>query len=99
MKQSELKTLLDEAAGPDCSWERRNEIHCLLDDALRALNPDGNYEIGGREEGMSVFLGQLYLNTLRNRPELLSSLFPAFAVICGDRTEEVFMADVDWSLI
>lgn len=98
MNQKEMKTLLQEAASPDCSWRRRNEIQCKLGKASPAMQADGVYKIKGREAGMHLVLDKLYVDTIQNRPELLPLLFPAFAVICGDRQEGIICADVDWSL-
>lgn len=99
MKQSELKALLKEAANPECSWQRRNEIQCKLGDATAAMNEDGVYKIEGREAGLHLLLDSLYVSTVQNRPELLPTLFPAFAIICGDREEGILVADVDWSIV
>ncbi|MCR4328790.1 MAG: hypothetical protein NUV53_04785 [Patescibacteria group bacterium] len=99
MNQKELKLLLQEAASPDCPWQRRNEIQCKLGEASPAMRADGVYEIDGREAGMHLVLNQLYVDTIQNRPDLLPSLFPAFAVICGDREEGIICADVDWLFI
>lgn len=98
MNQKELRDLLKEAASSDCSWERRNEIQCKLGKASPAMKADGVYKINGQKAGMHLVLEKLYVDTIRNRPELLPSLFPAFAVICGDRQEGIICADVDWSL-
>jgi len=98
MNQKELKALLQEAADPNCSWQRRNEIQCKLGQASPAMGADGVYEIEGREAGMHLVLDKLYVDTIQHRPELLPSLFPVFAVICGDRKEGIICADVDWSL-
>lgn len=99
MNQRELKTLLDEAAQQYCSRQRRNEIQVELAEASPALRADGVYENKGREAGMLLVLEQLYTETATHRPDLLSSLFPAFAVICGDRQDGAICADVDWSLV
>ena len=99
MNQVELKALLNEAAKPGCSVQRQNEIQCLLAHASPAMQSDGTYEPGGCGMGMLMVLEKLYVDTLQNRPELLPSLFPAFAVICGDRQDHLMYADVDWSLI
>jgi len=99
VNQRELKGLLEEAARRDCSWKRRNEIQCLLGAASAAMGADGVYEIDNPEAGMHLVLGKLYTDTIQNRRELLPSLFPVFAVICGDREEGFICADVDWSLV
>jgi hypothetical protein len=99
MKQQVLKALLEEAANDNCSPQRRNEIQCELDEATAAMGEEGVYKITGREAGLSLVLDALYVHTIQNRPELLPSFFPTFAIICGDRDEGMLIADVDWSLI
>ena len=99
MNQKELMALLQEAATPGCTWERQNEIQCILGSASPAMRDDGVYEIEGREAGMQLVLDHLYVDVIQNRPELLPSLFPVFAVICGDRQEGLICASVDWSLV
>lgn len=99
MEQRELKALLDEAANPKCSWQRRNEIQCKLGEATAAMGKDGVYELEGREAGLHLLLEALYVSTIQNRPELLPTLFPTFAIICGDREEGILIADVDWAIV
>ena len=99
MNQRELKVLLEEAAKPECTPRRRNSIQCLLGEASAAMGKDGVYTINGREAGMHLVLNALYVDTLNNRPELLPSLFPIFAIICGDREEGFICAHIDWSLV
>lgn len=99
MEQRKLKELLEEAAKPECTWQRRNEIQCLLGAATPAMRDDGVYEIEGRGAGMHTVLEHLYVDTIKNKPEILPSLFPFFAVICGDRDKEMIVAEIDWSLV
>jgi hypothetical protein len=99
MDQRLLKALLEEAARPDCSWERRNAIHCQLTDASPAFGQDGVFEIEGRGAGMHLLLEKLYVEVGHHRPELLPTLFPVFSLICGDRKDGVLCADIDWSLV
>ncbi|MFA6322034.1 MAG: hypothetical protein WCX71_00985 [Candidatus Buchananbacteria bacterium] len=99
MKQEEIKALLEEAAKPTCSSVRRNDIHCRLSEASAAMGENGVYEVDNPEAGLIVLLDRLFISTLKNRPELLPTLFPAFAVICGDRDEDLIIAQIDWSLV
>lgn len=99
MDQRELKALLEEAAKPDCSWQRRNQIQCRLGEATAAMGKNGVYKTEGREAGLLLLLEALYVTTVQNRPELLPSLFPTFAIICGDRDAKSLVAEVDWSLV
>lgn len=99
MNQKELMELLQEAAKPNCSLWRRNEIGRKLYEASPATREDGALEIDGREAGMQLILSSLYQDTLENRPALLPMMFPVFAMICGDRQEGMICANVDWSLI
>jgi hypothetical protein len=104
MKQQDLKALLEEAANPDCSWERVNEIHCILGAASPANDSMPNSEgftehDRGRAEGMELVLDSMYVETIKNRREFLPSLLPVFMLICGDRTEgSIINRDIDWSV-
>lgn len=99
MKQRELKALLEEAASPECSWKRRNQIQIKLNEATAAMGEDGLYVIEGLVAGLHLLLNSLYVGTVQNRPELLPALLPAFAIICGDREDGKLIADVDWSIV
>ena len=95
MTQIRLKRLLEEAASQTCSAERHNAIICqLLDEAPGDLS-----RIEGEEAGIRLVLNCLWESTVQNRPDLLPSLFPAFAIMCGERKESVMIAHIDWSLI
>src|ERR1043166_3158969 len=63
---------------------RVNEIQVLFD---RELSRD----IGKHRDTASTILGTVYVQTLQNRPELLPSLFPLFAALCGDRSSGVWI--------
>ena len=100
MRQKEVKALLEEAAKPGCSWQRRTEIQCQLCEATAAMGKNGVYKIKGRKAAFHMLLNDLYMDTLNNRPDLLPTLFPFFAVICGDRKEGYIVADhVDWGIV
>jgi hypothetical protein len=94
MNQLEIKVLLHEASNPECSWRRRNEIQCEFEKAM-VPGEDGE----GEEAGLLLLLTSLYASTVQNRPELLPTLFPTFAIICGDRKEDMLIADVDWTIV
>jgi len=98
MKQKEIKALLEEASQPDCSWQRRNQIQCELIDALIAFRPVSWPTGTGRIEGFKLILEKLYVDTLHYYPMYLPNLFPVFAMICGERDDDMIVADVIWSL-
>jgi hypothetical protein len=91
MDQLKIRDLLIEAANPECSERRINEIHCELG---QATVMDVEVEVG-----FQTLLDSLYVRTVQNRPELLPTLFPIFAIICGDREEDMLIADVDWTIV
>ena len=95
MTQRKVMALLREAANPACKKERRAKIGWLLQDA--ASGPI--YAIEGKGAGIHAVLAQLYDDTIQHRPEILPTLFPAFAVMCGKRKRNVIVADIDWSLV
>lgn len=90
MQQAEIKSLLEEAANPDCPPARLNEIQCIFGGAIAA---------NCQEDSFHALLDALYVGAINNRQEHLPALFPIFAAICGDRKEGVIIADVDWSLV
>lgn len=98
MKQKELMALLEEAAKPDCTVRRRIDIQCLLRAATVAGKKSGGYEIRGSAGTIVAILDMLYDDTVKNRPEILPSLFPIFALLCGDREKRMETAQIDWSL-
>lgn len=99
MKQQELKALLKEAANPKCSWKRRNEIQCFLNESMVATGDHSVHKTKSREDGINLILDTLYMSTLENRPQLLPTFFPVFAIICGDRKNGRLIAEVDWSIV
>ena len=99
MDQREIKSLLQEACNQDCSWTRRTEIQCEFGKASAAMGVNGIYKAEGPGSGLIAFLDELYIDTLVNRPEFLLSLFPVFAMICGDREGGSICTGVDWSLV
>ncbi len=98
MDQRQIKRLLEEAAKPDCQSQRLNEIQCALGAATAAMGKDGVYKIEGREAGIHLVLNDLFVSTLEYEPELLPSLFPVFALLCGDRDSSL-LADINWTLV
>ena len=99
MNQRELKALLEEAANLGCSMQRRNEIRFILCDSTAAVGKDGIEEIDGPEAGLRLLAETLYHDTISNRPELLTKLFPVFAIICGNREDGMTITDIDWSIV
>jgi len=92
MIQSEIKRLLEEAANLECSLKKRTEIQRLLEDEI----------VKGEEQtnGIKSVFNNLYVETIENRPELLPTLFPAFAVMCSERDDGmVITTRIDWELM
>ena len=98
MRQDHIKALLEEAAKPDCDWQRRTIIQCELCDACAAMGSDGVYEIDNPAAGLHLVINNLYFQTLQSAPDKLPSLFPVFAMICGDRDPQFLIADINWDL-
>ena len=100
MKQIELKKLLIEATEPGCSEERRDEILQMLKECTNYMGADWCMISGHRAAPLQLFIKELFTGTLKNRPELLPSLFPAFAVLCGDREKKTeHTIPVEWELV
>jgi len=100
MEQGKLMLLLQEASNPDCSRERRLKIHAMLSAEAPSVGADGVHEVDDRSiaMGLSIFLDALWTELTKNHAELLSTFFPAFAIICGDRDDQSIRATVDWSI-
>ncbi len=98
MRQKEIKALLEEASQPDCPWQRRNQIQCRLVEALAMYRPVRGRAGIERAEQLKLLLEKLYVDTLKNYPRYLPKLFPVFAMICGDRDDDMIVADVAWYL-
>ena len=95
MNQLVLKLLLEKASDSECSSELRNAIHCTLE---RSVDPKGVLEAEERRV-LKTLLGKFFVETCRARPDLLPSLFPVFAMICGERARNKIFADINWSSI
>ena len=98
MHQEELMDLLREAGNLGCSEVRRRQIWDVLNAAApSALAGDGTFKLQSPEAGMRAVLDQLWKDTVLVRPEYLPKLFPAFAILCGDRHDsESLCSTVDW---
>ena len=99
MNQRKIMDLLQEAARPNCTSQRRISIIAELDRFSAAMGPHGVYKIHGEEAVLRTLMGSLYVGAAKSRPELLPTLFPVFAAICGDREDGNIVAEVDWSLM
>lgn len=86
MKQERIKDLLQEAALSYCPGQRR--ISILAELSREVTCPE-----------LELMLDGLFLQTINNKPFLLSALLPAFIMICGDREPDMELATVDWSEI
>jgi hypothetical protein len=98
MKQAEILSLLKEASDPKCPSQRLNEIQVLLANATAAVKPGGTYALNDKSTGLMIAVETLFVDTVEHRRDLLPSLFPLFAMACGDRDRTV-VAYVDWSLV
>ena len=94
MKQKDIMALLKEAAEPRCALKRRKAI--LADLQKEVFGPSND----SRRLGLDIILGAAFKTTLEAKPDHLVSLFPVFALLCGDRQEnEVVASEVDFSLL
>ena len=99
MDQKQILSLLQEAASDDCTSRRANEIQCELEHATAAMTEKGYYAIDIPASGIQIVLAHLYLNTYQENRALLPTLFPAFAIMCGNRDKNSLLADIDWSVM
>ncbi len=88
MNQAWLMALLIEATKAD--WKRRNEIHVLLSNLVADTEDD-------RGDGIGLVLDSLWVSTVKHNPALLPTLFPAFAIMCGDK-DGTIVADINWAV-
>lgn len=102
MKQEIILGLLQEATDKRYNHVRKAEILKALLGAVAERHPQNSDTFeSDRVRIMSEALTTLYLATVDcDRPELLVSLFPAFAIMCGSRGEhDVVCNGVNWSLV
>ena len=109
MKQEQIKEVLDEAAHPNCTWQRRNEIQCLLADGVResrnkdfpdtvSISKAAEYQLdtNTKVEAFMLIMSTLYVDLCQKRPQDLPLFFPVFAMLCGDRDAKYLIADIEW---
>jgi hypothetical protein len=94
MKQKEIMDLLVEASNPDTTPQRTNAIQCVFCNAIKAKSMAVDDEDEARLDEQEGLLDKLFTETLEHRPRLLPSLYPFFAVVCGDTEYEI-----DWTLV
>ncbi len=107
MQQKRILELLQEASQPNCTLARANQIELELREGcpkhVDQENPRGGERENGYEEGRcdghDEVINSLFVDTFEKRRELLPSLFPLFAMICGDKDDNMMRADIDWSLL
>ena len=99
MRQIEIMELLGEAAGRRCTSARRTQIACKMAESLRSPEEGMDSEDEGKLEAFNLVFTTLWERTAQNRPALLPTLFPAFALLCGDKDDDVMLATIDWSLV
>lgn len=99
MNQKILMALLQEASDPNCHFHRKNQIQCELKNGMDKKGSSETTFDEGKREGLELVMGKLYNDVLDNRPDLLPSLFPVFAILCGDREPHTICSDADWSLM
>lgn len=98
MKQVRILELLTEASRKDCDVHRLNAIQVLLENETLSRHEGGRAPRQSTEAEAELLLGALFNGAVDNAPELLPSLLPFFAMICGDRKEGQSWTDVDWKL-
>lgn len=101
MQQQTILNLLEEAAelATDMprNWRRVNEIQCLLNHAA-FQDDEGQDPLLSRAAALQTVIDHLYVEAIRNAPQRLPTLFPAFALLCGDM-EHSIIAHIDWSIL
>lgn len=107
MQQSRILELLQEAS-TTTDKTRRDNILIELQEAApvpniphepaNLLQLEYKYQKGRCDEIRQMIL-RIFVNTLIECPEHLPTLFPFFALCCGDRKEGAMCADIEWSLL
>ena len=101
MKQARIMALLIEASllarQTEQNARRLNEIQVELASAVYD-NHEGQNRLNSRAAGLRTCLNKLYVTTLTNDPSKLPGLFPAFAILCGER-DGTIIADPDWEIM
>ena len=91
LSQQDIMNLLIEGAG-DVTPQRWARIHVTLTHAM----PE--FELDKTSHGLHIVVDKLLTDTKINRPDLLPSLFPVIAALCGE-TDGTWLADIDWSVM
>ncbi len=105
MDQKQIKNLLVEASGHDCRKERLEEIFSQLwnETKIAKLSLSGHWLHAGEDIGTTTILQSLWKDCLTNRQEAMLSLFPIFALLCGNRTpaeeKRGKLPKIEWNLL
>ena len=86
MDQSKIMALLNEAAQPTCTEDRRYSIEHELSAALK------------NGSGFGILFRKIFGDTIDFRPDVLPDLFPFFAIVCGDLNGNG-ISYVNWDII
>jgi hypothetical protein len=93
----EIKKLLVEASLPTCEPVRLHKIALSLAEAIQPDVEKADPE-DFHHDTLRSFVGALFFETARNRRDLLPTLYPAFAMICGESVPNHWMCSVDWTI-
>ena len=99
MDQKALLFLLKEASEPECPAERIIDIAISLKGQIKRDDSDDSDSINTRYEGMCLVFEALFNKTLDNNPGYLPKLFPVFALLCGDKEDDMLVAKIDWTVL
>lgn len=104
MNPARIMELLHEAAklGVELRDTPGDEEKLALYGRTKAIQVEFNRALASnvpeRVETCESILVHLFLETLENRPERMVELFPVFACLCGDPTDNLWICDIDWSI-
>lgn len=94
MDQERIAQLLHQASFTDCA---RDQIRNILDELLQAIPLQKSHKdrCGLTERQIA---DRLFTDTIREDPRRLCSLFPVFALLCGERGKAK-LPEIDWSVM
>lgn len=94
MKQVQIFSLLVEASSVSCTRERLAQIHSQLSNAAICSG-----DVSDELAPLQAVAEQLFSDTVDKRREHLPSLFPVFALLCGEKDGDCIFSSIDWTLL
>lgn len=99
MDQKRIKELLDEAESAICTPSRANQIQSELEGSTFGRESGTMTTLTSPGTETAFIVASLFSQTFEKYPDFLPFLFPAFAIMCGDRKKGMNFAEVNWDIL